>query len=131
MDAGVGFIYNVRARAVKFVDDAVYKFFVARYRRGGQNDKILRSDLDFFVIRVSHSVKRGHRFALTSGGYDDEFFGIVFVYLVDIDDNSVGNLHISELAGNFENRYHASSADGDFSAERDRGVYDLLNSVNI
>jgi len=131
VNARIGFVYDVCARTVKFVDDSVYEFFVAGNGGRGQNNEILRSYLNLFMVGICHSVKCGHRFALAARRYDNEFFGVVSVYLVDVDDYSVGYLHISELTCNFKHRYHASAADGDFSAERYRRIDYLLNSVNV
>ena len=103
------FINHVCAAFHKLVDYLAYQLFVAR-NRGCRNNKHITGDyLNLPVLRKRYAVKRRKRFALTSGRNNNKVLRRIVLYHIDFYQNIIRNVEISELRGNGDNVYHASS----------------------
>lgn len=64
-------IDNVRTLAEELVDDAPDRHLVAGDGGSGDDDLVLRADVDLFVRGEGHAVQRAHLLALAAGRDDD------------------------------------------------------------
>ena len=115
----------------KLVYYSAYELFVTRYSTRGQHDEVVSAESYLRVVAKRHSVKRRHRLALASRGDKSQLLGLKTADLVNIDEHSVGNGHVSELHCGGYDIYHAASRDSDLSSVPCAYVYYLLNAVNV
>ena len=60
-------------------------------RRGANDDRVARHDLELLMIAYGHARKAAHRLALRSRRHDDDLLGRVRVDVLDPDDRLPGN----------------------------------------
>ena len=121
-------INNIRALAVKLIDDAADGLFVAGNGGGGDDDAVARLDLHLTVAGERHAVQRGHVFALRAGGNDDDLILRQRLDGVDVNQRAVGDLQIAQLHRDLQDVFHAAARDGDLAAVLVRGGDDALQA---
>ena len=131
MHAVALFVNNVRAQLVKVINRARNKFFVARNRRCGNNNRIARHNINFFVVVHRHTRQCGHRLALAAGGDDNNLARLVIAGFVNVNQHAFRHFQIAKLNGNINNIDHTASNNGNFTFVSYSAVNDLLNAVYV
>ena len=115
----------------QLVDDTADHFLVAGDGRGGDDDVVVRCDLDFPVVGERHAGQSRHRLALAAGGDEHQLIVRIPGDLVERDDESVRHIEVAEFLADGHDVFHAPAAQGDFPPGGDRLVHDLLDSVDV
>ena len=125
------FINDLTAALQQLVDNVADGALVAGDGVRGDDDEITRADLDLAVIGVRHAGQRRHRLALRTGRREDDLLGRVFLELIQIDDQVIGDLDVAQLARNVHVIDHGTSGEGYLSAVLLGAVQDLLDTADI
>ena len=83
------------------------------------------------MISVSHAVKRRHGLALAAGSDEREVARAESLDIADIDECSLREMHIPQLARRAHDIQHAASGKRHTSAVRYRYIYYLLHAVYV
>ena len=115
----------------QLVDNAPNVLFVAGDCAGRKHHQIVGIERNLCVIGECHAVKRRHGFALAARCNQRQLARLVAFNLVDVDQNTCGDLHISQFNCRADDVQHAAPGDGDLPFMPRAGVDDLLNTVYI
>ena len=128
---GVPVVYDLRALVEQLIDNAAYHILIAGNSGCGDDNTVARIDIYLLMLGKSHAVERGHRLALTAGGYDDGLIARQLVYLVDVHHDVLRDIHISENGSDVQDVLHAAPGYADLAVILCRDVYDLLQAVYV
>ena len=124
-------VVHLRVALVQFVDDLVDGLFVARDRRGGDDDGVARLNLQLAVVVEGDAGERAHRFALGAGGDDAHLLRRQLVHLGDLDERIRLHLDVAQVVGRVEHVEHAAAHERDLAAMALGGGEDLLQAGDV
>ena len=104
---------------------------VAGNRRGGNDDRIAL--VDGYGLMASRRDARECRkgFALRPGAHDDHLIGGNALEVVGIDEVLIGDIEVPQFAGDIGVLDHGTARDHDLAPVGDRGIADLLQTVDM
>ena len=124
-------VVHLRVALVQFVDDLVDGLFVARDRRGGDDDGVARLNLQLAVVVEGDAGERAHRLALGAGGDDAHLLRRQLVHLGDLDERVRLHLDVAQVVGRVEHVEHAAAHERDLAAVALGGGEDLLQAGDV
>jgi len=131
VNEGAVLIPHVAAKLGETVDDLLNGLLVTGDRRCREDDGIALVDGERLVFAVSHARKGRQRLALRTGAHDDDLIVGQVVDIKGIDNISIINVEITELARNTGVGEHGTSGHDDLAATLAGGVADLLQAMDV
>ena len=109
VDRGVGGRDDGAADAVEAVDDLVDRALVAGDRRGGEDHRVARVQLDRLVVAVGHAAQRRQRLALGPGEDDRDLLVGELVDVARLDEDALRRLDVPERAADVDVLAHRAA----------------------
>ena len=126
-----GVVHNADTVTYERVDDLTDELLVAGNGRGGEDYNVGGADPHLIMLGEGDTVERGHRLALATRGDDGDLLGAVSLHIRDVDEHSVGQIHVVELGRRTDDVDHTSTKDDDLAVVLSAGIDYLLYSVYV
>ncbi len=79
----------------------------------------------------SHTTQGRHRFTLTSRSYNHRFLSGELIQLIQINQDTLGDIQITKFSSYLHNSDHAASCNTNVAAFTGSSIEDLLNAMDV
>ena len=131
MDPRNRLVDHLRPEPEKIVHRPGNELLIARDWVCRNDHSIAGDDLHLSVIGIGDTGQGGHRLALTPGSEQNELFQGDSVDLIQLHDDRIGQVEITEFGGDPHRVYEAAAGDADLAAVAVRRGDHLLDPVDI
>lgn len=131
VNEGAVLIPHVAAKLGEAVDDLLNGLLVTGYRRCREDDGIALVDRERLVLAVGHAGQGRQRLALRTGAHDDDLVVGQAVNIESIDDISVIDVEVAQLACHAGVGEHGTTGHDDLAAALASGITDLLQTMDV
>ena len=104
---------------------------VAGYGSRGDDHGVAALDVHPGVVAVGNSNERRQRLSLRARAEDQHLSGLVLVELGRADEDVLGHVYVTQVAGDVQVLAHRAADDADLATDLDRDIGRLLHPVHV